>query len=925
MTGSKVEYLVIIGIIFWYTAQVFGSPCVQNETSYQRLLTKTTFYNDSIRTEYTEVTPGEDCIFLKDLFSFIFTECKTQTITLYKYETRRVPKHETYYITECCLGYKKNESDICIKSCEPGKYGETCDKDCLCYNTSLYCDDDGQCICPVGLNGTNCTEECDTQHYGRNCEFKCECLNNSTCNRKDGTCNCTVPGFEGDLCGQKCNSSYFGLYCQQNCECNENQTCDSVDGTCTCLPGRTGDNCSQECNSGSYGIDCNKTCNCNENNTVSCNVTNGMCNCKPGYLGKHCDHVCKIGTYGQDCLLNCSDHCLPSQVCHFGNGTCYCLGSKGENCTEPCDKGTCGLNCSSSCDCNINNSNGECNSINGHCQCVDKWEGEMCNEEITTFMPTSKMLPDSIVGTDKLFLGLSKTDLMIIVISSGCFLVIIIIGGAIIYRKKTFQREIKTLKDRTKSVTNKAYNTQTGTMDEVITAMIECENESKQPNKDKKNVVEKSEKASLDKKDGGEENTELEPVIYEDVDEGDVDENITDKSRQITTTSNDKSIVAYGEEVIYDLANEIDQNDMSTQAAKTERLPSVRSNSKDLPNVTKVSVEKNKKNKDEDIDCVVYEDAEIEPEKLHKNDQTNDNDEDDYDTTCTNIIQSQKHPFQHDEVIYESADETDEPEQHNYNTFNEVRQKRLNSVDKRKVGQECEDDYNVLEHFPSQHRETRNIGENQYSSFDEAKSSGGNTNDSGGSDYDSLDYKPGKKKRMVNVLHDDYHHINLDNKTLDGENLVSKSVKTKSENDNGDEVVEKRSDKNDGVKYTCSDLSEQHYSVCDIDEPVSNIDMEEVIYDECDEPEEKIVNNVSDNTRTEVKQDIATTKQIQVTIGKVDSSKSDDCELYDSVSSGDTDNDSDDNDIDRESKSLDVVTTRNRRRTEDYEEYDLSS
>ncbi|XP_062597887.1 uncharacterized protein LOC134259306 [Saccostrea cucullata] len=92
-------------------------------------------------------------------------------------------------------------------NCEPGKYGDNCEKECsgncannaICDPTSGYCPGD----CTEGWEGKLCDKECKAGFYGVNCRKTCSgnCLDREPCGRFRGHCrNGCTDGWSGNLC-----------------------------------------------------------------------------------------------------------------------------------------------------------------------------------------------------------------------------------------------------------------------------------------------------------------------------------------------------------------------------------------------------------------------------------------------------------------------------------------------------------------------------------------------------------------------------------------------------------------------------------------------------------------------------------------------------------------------------------------------------
>lgn len=62
---------------------------------------------------------------------------------------------------------------MCETQCPLGKYGPTCEQDCLCKNNSSCDPESGACICSRGWQGEDCNIPCDKGFYGLGCKQIC--------------------------------------------------------------------------------------------------------------------------------------------------------------------------------------------------------------------------------------------------------------------------------------------------------------------------------------------------------------------------------------------------------------------------------------------------------------------------------------------------------------------------------------------------------------------------------------------------------------------------------------------------------------------------------------------------------------------------------------------------------------------------------
>ncbi|GFN86860.1 multiple epidermal growth factor-like domains 11 [Plakobranchus ocellatus] len=110
------------------------------------------------------------------------------------------------------------------RPCDPGLYGNKCDKVCSTNCEFGLCDENnGKCLsCPHGKDGSFCNRDCKSGRYGHGCEKYCSsrCFGGSrACAPVDGTCSggCKT-GYQPPLC---VDSKVDG---SDNCFSHETQT-----------------------------------------------------------------------------------------------------------------------------------------------------------------------------------------------------------------------------------------------------------------------------------------------------------------------------------------------------------------------------------------------------------------------------------------------------------------------------------------------------------------------------------------------------------------------------------------------------------------------------------------------------------------------------------------------------------------------------
>ncbi|XP_071097877.1 uncharacterized protein, partial [Haliotis cracherodii] len=218
--------------------------------------------------------------------------------------------------------------EVQIFQCSDGWFGDDCEKQCQCQDTTEVCDKEtGNCRngCAAGKQGLGCQQDCGPHLYGIQCSSTCgQCSGSSDCKKDDGTCTqgCQQ-GYSPPLC-RMCAVHFYGPTCQGCGHCKDDSACSVLNGTCLtgCKPGYEPPLCNTACIPGRYGENCLHTCgHCQING--SCNAQTGRCecNCQPGYMGPLCIQECADYTYGINCSGVCS--CLnQSEVCDKVTGDC---------------------------------------------------------------------------------------------------------------------------------------------------------------------------------------------------------------------------------------------------------------------------------------------------------------------------------------------------------------------------------------------------------------------------------------------------------------------------------------------------------------------------------------------------------------------------------------------------------------------------
>ncbi|XP_071104301.1 scavenger receptor class F member 1-like [Haliotis cracherodii] len=278
-----------------------------------------------------------------------------------------------------------------VRQCDPGRYGELCDRSCAPHCAPMsgsavgVCDrDTGRCHkgCVPGWHGVLCSRACSSSNCKKN-----------VCNQANGHCSLGCKeNYLGDVCSEvlnadgvrQCVPGNYGKSCDSSCppHCapisgSTVGVCDRDTGRCHegCVPGWRGDHCSWTCSSSNC---VNSICNqanghcilgCNEKDIIGdfCTIVlnaDGMRQCVP-------DH------YGISCDKSCPPHCAPKSgstvgVCDRDTGRCHegCVpGWHGDLCSRACH--------STGCIGNI------CNQADGHCTkgCTGNYAGGFCTED----------------------------------------------------------------------------------------------------------------------------------------------------------------------------------------------------------------------------------------------------------------------------------------------------------------------------------------------------------------------------------------------------------------------------------------------------------------------------------------------------------------------------------------------------------------
>ncbi|XP_046585361.1 uncharacterized protein LOC124292329 isoform X4 [Haliotis rubra] len=286
--------------------------------------------------------------------------------------TSEVCDKETGYCRSGCAAGKQGQG--CQNPvCNDRFFGSNCSQQCQCLDLSEVCDKEtGYCRsgCAAGKQGPGCQQHCDHGHYGVSCSYTCgQCTGSSDCQKVNGTCTqgCQQ-GYSPPLC-KVCSDGWFGTNCSEQCKCqNETEVCDKTTGNCTsgCRAGKTGVGCQDDCDQGQYGINCSSTCGqCS--GSPDCDKDDGNCTqgCQTGYLLPLCKD-CVEGRYGVNCSQQCGS-CKDGSPCNTTSGVCElgCADNFEEPHCEFCNDWWFGNNCSEQCKCQ--NETEVCDKTTGNC------------------------------------------------------------------------------------------------------------------------------------------------------------------------------------------------------------------------------------------------------------------------------------------------------------------------------------------------------------------------------------------------------------------------------------------------------------------------------------------------------------------------------------------------------------------------------
>ncbi|XP_053382317.1 adhesion G protein-coupled receptor B3-like isoform X2 [Mercenaria mercenaria] len=131
---------------------------------------------------------------------------------------------------KCLHGNWGGTTPKCVKDCDNGNYGDTCEENCSGCNPGTTCNPmSGSCSeeCSAGYQGIKCLVPCRNGTFEIKCQHKCECATAVSCNKTSALCYCgkTVPEngktrlMEGSKLLYTCNAG-FKLVGHETRTCN---------------------------------------------------------------------------------------------------------------------------------------------------------------------------------------------------------------------------------------------------------------------------------------------------------------------------------------------------------------------------------------------------------------------------------------------------------------------------------------------------------------------------------------------------------------------------------------------------------------------------------------------------------------------------------------------------------------------------------
>eukprot|EP01061_Rhynchopus_euleeides_P036821 TRINITY_DN621_c0_g1_i11.p1 TRINITY_DN621_c0_g1~~TRINITY_DN621_c0_g1_i11.p1 ORF type:complete len:3370 (+),score=1038.41 TRINITY_DN621_c0_g1_i11:736-10110(+) len=275
-------------------------------------------------------------------------------------------------------------------TCTGGYAGVDCSDKCtetangVCGGSARGSCVEGKCVCTETFTGIDCSScipsmtnapECNVQCQGPVCptgEDTCAAPLKLPCNGR-GTCDTTASNCS-------CPVEYVGEGCEFTCPvvdkkvCNGNGACEVVRGAAAC-----------KCKGGYTGVACELCTTCTAPTCVNCNTTTAVCMREGGV--PQCK--CFLGYYGQDCSSVC-DCGVDDTRCDPATGACDCsikapasVVVAGPTCSDTCPDecgghGTCDLE-TATCTCHTSDEQGWWGGANCT-SCSDQFFGNRCDK-----------------------------------------------------------------------------------------------------------------------------------------------------------------------------------------------------------------------------------------------------------------------------------------------------------------------------------------------------------------------------------------------------------------------------------------------------------------------------------------------------------------------------------------------------------------
>ncbi|XP_052809767.1 uncharacterized protein LOC128238182 isoform X2 [Mya arenaria] len=315
------------------------------------------------------------------------------------------------YNCECTEGFKLSNDGRQCEECDQYHFGNNCEQTCSCLHGT--CDNTQGCNCSNGWAGDQCDidlDECDSEDL---CPTNFDCVNtigSSLCQchsgyvRTEDRCEDINECLDSSLntCEQACRNTGGGYECScyngymlnlttRRCldidECQSgfhqcDQNCQNTQGgyICTCKEGLVLDLTDRHSCLAEIECDSADAENCPENSICTRNGDITKCICKRGYVQiatNACINVNECDDENGYCAHTCQDN-LGGYYCLCDDG--FHIANDGRSC-EVCEKGTYGVNCSSTCNCEAEKAV-TCDNIVGTCICKQGWAGDDCSEDI---------------------------------------------------------------------------------------------------------------------------------------------------------------------------------------------------------------------------------------------------------------------------------------------------------------------------------------------------------------------------------------------------------------------------------------------------------------------------------------------------------------------------------------------------------------